>query len=378
MTMYPPSSAPAANLCSAPTAVPFSAPAAPLQTVGRLAPSPTGYLHLGNAWAFLLAWLAARHTGGRVILRMEDIDPDRSRPHFAQAIMDDLRWLGLDWDEGPNSVTVQTASPDSKTVPTSSPVAPPASSAPYVQSQRGDYYRAALQHLHAHGHTYPCYCTRKELRTLAAAPHVGDAGAPYPSTCRNLTPPQRAAHEADGRRAALRLRCPQGEAGSITFIDHIQGPQHMTLDDCGGDFALRRSDGVVAYQLAVVVDDALMGVTHIVRGDDIRISTPRQILLYRLLGYPVPSYAHVPLLLDHAGERLAKRHASLTLGSLRDAGVRAPAIVGYLAHKAGLLPQAAACTAQKLIPLFCMKAIPTQAQICPPKVQDVLLQLTQA
>lgn len=349
----------------------------PTAIVGRLAPSPTGYLHLGNAWAFLLAWLAARHAGGRVILRMEDIDPDRSRPHYAQAIIDDLQWLGLDWDAGPDvgpNTELAAAQKAGTSTGTNTELTVPIS---YTQSQRGHYYSAALHQLIAQGHVYPCYCTRKELRTLAAAPHVGDAGAPYPNTCRNLSPEQQASHEAAGRRAALRVRCPQGQAGAVYFKDHIQGPQHTHLDACGGDFALRRSDGVVAYQLAVVVDDALMGVNQILRGDDIRISTPRQILLYRLLGYPVPEYAHVPLLLDHQGERLAKRHASLSLSALRDAGVPPQAIVGYLAHKARLVPNLMPYTAQSLVQHFSMDALPTEGQSIAQDIQAVLLGLAQ-
>lgn len=307
---------------------------------GRLAPSPTGYLHLGNAWAFLLVWLAARATGGNVVLRMEDIDPDRSRALFADAIINDLHWLGLDWDAGPD-----VGGPHG----------------PYVQSRCMDYYTVALHSLTARGHTYPCYCTRKELRTLAAAPHVGDAGAPYPNICRHLTATERAAKEQAGRHAALRLRCP--EDLHIAFDDAIQGPQGMNLHACGGDFALRRSDGVIAYQLAVVVDDARMGVTQVVRGDDIRISTPRQILLCRLLDYPVPAYAHLPLLLDHEGERLAKRHASLSLGALREAGVSPRAIVGYLGHRAGLLPRPALCTPRELVRAFAFTALPREAQL---------------
>lgn len=310
---------------------------------GRLAPSPTGYLHLGNAWAFLLAWLAARAAQGRIILRMEDIDPDRSRAHFAEAIIHDLHWLGLDWDEGPDSS---------------------ATYASYTQSQRLPLYTAAIENLTRAGHVYPCYCTRKELRTLAAAPHVGDAGAPYPNICRDLSPAQRAAKEQaarkSGRGSTLRLRCPEG--ADFTFDDAVQGPQHMSLHDCGGDFALRRSDGVIAYQLAVVVDDALMGVNQVVRGDDIRISTPRQMLLCHMLGYPLPHYAHLPLLLDHNGERLAKRHASLSLGALREAGVSPQAIVGYLAHKAQLIPRAVPILPEALTALFSFAALPRQAQ----------------
>lgn len=313
-------------------------------TVGRLAPSPTGYLHLGNAWAFLLAWLAARAAHGTLVLRMEDIDPDRSRPHFAEAIVHDLRWLGLDWDSGP-----------------------------VVQSQRMALYQAALDSLTKAGHTYPCYCTRKELRTLASAPHIGDAGAPYPNICRNLSLAERTTREQQGRKAALRLRCP--EQRSIIFDDAVQGPQSMGLDDCGGDFALRRSDGVIAYQLAVVVDDALMGVNQVVRGDDIRISTPRQIWLCQLLGYATMRYAHVPLLLDSQGERLAKRHASLSLGALRESGIQPQAIVGYLGYRAGLLPVAAACSAQSLVETFRFSNLPREALAVEDNIQAILRDL---
>ena len=283
---------------------------------GRLAPSPTGFLHLGNAWAFLLAWLACRSKGGSLVLRMEDIDPDRSRAEYADAIIRDLRWLGLDWDEGPD-------------------VGGPAG--PYTQSARMELYADALNRLDRAGHTYPCYCTRKELRTLAGAPHVGDAGAAYPGTCRNLPPERRAELEASGRRPCIRLHCP---SQSYVFEDAVFGPFRMTLEACGGDFALRRSDGVIAYQLAVVVDDGLMGITQVVRGEDLLVSTPRQLALFDLLGYPRPAYMHLPLLCDPEGERLAKRHASLTLASLRDAGVSPAAVAGYLGWKAGrFLPE---------------------------------------
>ncbi len=295
---------------------------------GRLAPSPTGFLHLGNAWAFLLAWLACRSRNGKLVLRMEDIDPDRSRPAYAEAIIRDLHWLGLDWDEGPDAG---------------------GAFGPYVQSSRMALYAQALERLAAGGHTYPCYCTRKELRTLAGAPHVGDAGAAYPGTCRNLSPERRAELESAGRRPCLRLRCP---AGTYTFEDALSGPLSMTLEDCGGDFALRRSDGVIAYQLAVVVDDGEMGITQVVRGDDLLVSTPRQLALLDLLGYPRPEYMHLPLLCDAEGERLAKRHAGLTLAELRDAGVSPASAVGYLAARAGLRERAAPLSPQELLPNF--------------------------
>ncbi len=287
---------------------------------GRLAPSPTGALHLGNAWSFLLAWLAVRVEGGRIALRQENIDPRRSRQSWMEDIEHDLRWLGLDWDEGPD-----VGGPH----------------APYVQSECGKAYESALHKLEKLGLVYPCFCTRRELRLLAGAPHgaadgLGDAGAAYPGTCRHLSKEERNAHVAAGRCAALRLRCPDGEDGRESFTDLVLGPQSFTLAECGGDFALRRSDGVWAYQLAVVVDDMRMGVTQIVRGDDILLSSPRQILLYRLFRQEPPTFAHVPLLHDAQGERLAKRHKSLSLAQLRENGCRPEKIVGWLARTAGL------------------------------------------
>ncbi len=274
---------------------------------GRFAPSPTGLLHLGNAWSFLWAWLWAKspvEAQGHIALRMEDIDPQRSRTEYALAIEKDLRWLGLHWD-----------------------------GEALYQSTRQAAYEHALTVLHAQGALYPCYCTRKELRSLAGAPHVEDCGAAYPGICAQLTAKERASKEAAGRKACLRLRC-QGQ-GHILFTDALYGAQSFDLQDIGGDFALRRSDGVVAYQLAVVVDDALQGITHIVRGADILVSTPRQLYLQKLLRLATPSYAHVPLLLDAQGERLAKRHSALSLHALREAGVSPQRIVGLLAHLAG-------------------------------------------
>ena len=305
--------------------------------VGRLAPSPTGLLHLGNAWSFLLAWLGARsHPSGRgrIILRQEDIDPARSRQEWMDGIERDLLWLGLDWDEGPHGSTV-----DGDCKPEA------VQHGPYQQSLCCARYEAALASLIERDLVYSCYCTRKELRELAGAPHgahdgLGDAGAAYPGTCRQLSAEQRAEREAQGRRASLRLRCPDGEAGRESFTDLVLGPQSFTLTECGGDFALRRSDGVWAYQLAVVADDIAMGVTQIVRGEDILLSTPRQLLLWRLLGGTAPAFAHIPLLHDAEGERLAKRHQSLSLAQLRESGAKPEAMVGWLASLAGLSPSA--------------------------------------
>ncbi len=321
---------------------------------GRLAPSPTGFLHLGNAWAFLLAWLSARARNGELVLRLEDIDPQRSRPEYVAALIEDLRWLGLDWDYGPGGVCGDVAPWPSATEGAGA-WAPGAEGAFFYQSQRASVYAAALASLEAAGASYPCFCTRKELRLLAGAPHVDDRGAPYPGTCRHLTPEERAARLAAGRRPCVRLRCPDG---LWRFEDAVMGPQAATLEDCGGDFALRRSDGVIAYQLATALDDGLMGITEVVRGRDILPSTPRQLALLRLLGLPAPQYAHFPLLLDNEGERLAKRHQSLTLAALRQRGCSPRSIVGYLGWLAGCLPQPRPAHPRELLPAFDWARVP--------------------
>lgn len=301
---------------------------------GRFAPSPTGFAHLGNAWAFWTAWLGAKSRGGKCLLRIEDIDPARAKQEYVEALLRDLRWLGLSWD-------------DAADVEEKAPL--------FRQSGRGPVYDAALSFLANKGVTYPCYCTRKELRDIAGAPHVDDAGAPYPGTCRRLTPEQRAAREAEGRRHSLRLFCPPDTPWR--FTDLAMGAQCMTLAACGGDFALRRSDGVYAYQLAVVVDDVAMGITQVVRGDDILVSTPRQLYLYSLFNAAAPEYAHVPLVVDERGERLAKRHDSLTLAALRDAGVRPETLLGWLAACSGLRDGFSPLRAEEALKLFSWEKI---------------------
>ena len=311
---------------------------------GRFAPSPTGRLHLGNAFAFLAAWLSIRRQGGRVVLRIEDIDPDRSRPEFVRAAIEDLAWLGLDWDEGPfehpDRETREPRAEQSETFQEKGRFGP------YSQSLRLKRYEKILTDLRDRGLVYPCYCTRKELRMLASAPHIGDEGAPYPGTCRTLSDNRRKELEQSGRRPCLRLnteaaaRQISGGADAplvLNFVDGVLGEQRFTMDDCGGDFALRRSDGVFAYQLAVTADDADMGITEVVRGDDLLLSTPRQLLLFRLLGATPPRYAHVPLLHDAAGERLAKRHKSLEIAALRHAGARPREVLARLGELAGCL-----------------------------------------
>ena len=308
------------------------------KTIGRLAPSPTGFLHLGNAWAFFLAWLGVRSRGGKLILRMEDIDPVRSRPEYAAVIREDLQWLGLGWD-----------------------------GEVYTQSRRLNLYEQAIAGFQAKGLIYPCYCTRKELRELASAPHipsalgqsegVGDLGAPYSGACRDLSAAERAAFEAQGRKPCLRLYYP---ARDVRVNDLALGACEFKDRDSGGDFALRRSDGVFAYQLAVSVDDADMDITQVVRGRDILASTPRQLYLLELLGSPAPEYAHVPLLLDHEGERLAKRHNSLRLATLRQNRASPEQIIGWLAWLAGLQDSARPAMPSDFLAGFTFNRLPKE------------------
>lgn len=296
------------------------------QWITRLAPSPTGELHIGNAWSFLLAWLYARSTGGKIYLRMDDIDPQRSKTELASAIITDLRWLGLDWDNDP-----------------------------VYQRQRSEIYERALDRLSAKNLVYPCFCSRKELRQLASAPHIGDEGAPYPGICANLDENERSARIKAGRHYALRLRCPDTP---VAFNDLVYGEKIYNKAEYGGDFALMRSDGVWAYQLASACDDAEMGVNLVVRGRDLLASTPRQIVVGKYLNLPAVQYAHVPLLLSPEGERLAKRHKSLSLKKLRENGVSPEKICGYLAKLAGMNPQGAPTRPYELAQKFRPGMIP--------------------
>lgn len=287
--------------------------------VGRYAPSPTGDLHLGNARTALIAWLWARRAGGRFLLRSEDLDTARVRAGCAQAQADSLAWLGLDWD-----------------------------GEPVAQSERTDRYEQALDALRERGALYECFCSRADVRRAASAPH-GPDGPLYGGVCRDLTAEERAQRRSLGRDPSLRARMD----GVVEFSDDLAGPRRETLEQTTGDIVLRRSDGVVAYQLAVVVDDAAQGVTHVVRGADLLASTARQIRLHELLGLePVPAYAHVPLLLGPDGERLAKRHGAVGLTELRTQGADPRAIVGWLAHSAGLLESARACRPAELVEHF--------------------------
>lgn len=298
---------------------------------GRFAPSPTGEMHLGNAWAALLAWLQVRAAGGTMVLRMEDLDPDRSRSRYAELLQEDLHWLGLDWDEGP---------------------ATGGEYGPYFQSERTALYQMAFDRLTAADLVYPCFCTRAEL--AAAAPHGSDRETPYPGTCRNRPGPP------PNRRPAARLRVP---AGIVAFTDQLQGEHSQDVAAEIGDFVLRRADGTFAYQLAVVVDDALMRITHVLRGDDLLVSTPRQLLLYRLLGWEPPVFTHVPLLLGEDDHRLSKRHGDVSVRSLRQCGVRSETIVGSLATAAGLLEAFRPLPASELIARFDLAKVKKQPVI---------------
>ncbi len=283
-----------------------------MSVVGRFAPSPTGDLHVGSALALLAAWASARSAGGRFVYRVEDLDGPRAVPGSVDRQIEDAQWLGLDWDEGPG-----VDGPNG----------------PYRQSERGAVYEAALRELSKGGHLFPCRVSRKDLQELASAPHGHDGLPPYPA---ELRPPSLALgwfdDEAARADAALRFRV---EAGEVAFRDRVVGRVVESVRHSVGDFVLKRRDGVYGYQLAVVVDDLAMGVTEVVRGMDLLDSTARQILLIRALGGDPPVYAHVPLLVNADGEKLSKRDGALTVRALREAGVEADALVGWLAAALG-------------------------------------------
>lgn len=284
---------------------------------GRFAPTPSGRLHLGNVLCCLLAYLSARSQGGRFLLRIEDIDIPRCPPALGQRIIDDLRWLGFDWDEEP-----------------------------LWQSRRGEVYQRYLDRLTAAELTYPCFCTRAQL-AAGAAPNLGDTQRVYPGTCAHLTA-EEAARLAIRRAPAIRLRTPDEE---LAFTDGLFGHQRENLRRDCGDFILRRSDGLWGYQLAVVVDDALSGVTEVVRGRDILSATPRQLYLQRLLGFSPPRYAHIPLLMDSDGRRLAKRDRDLDMTALSKR-FTPEEILGALAFSAGLLEECRPAALPELTAVF--------------------------
>ena len=302
--------------------------------VGRFAPTPSGRMHLGNVFAALIAWLSVRSRGGEMVLRMEDLDVQRTSAEFAQILREDLAWLGLDYDrETP------------------------------AQSKRTEVYDRYFELLREKGLLYPCYCTRSQLHSVNA-PHLSDGTYVYPGTCRGLSEAQRAAF---GRKGAWRVQVPD-RLWQLT--DRIQGDYSLNLATDCGDMVVRRADGVYVYQLAVTVDDGEAGVTEVVRGVDLLSSAPRQMYLQELFGFPHPEYAHVPLLVAADGRRLSKRDRDLDLGELRKR-LTAEELIGFLAHSAGLIDKNVPISARELAAEFAWEKLSGE-EIC----IDAKLQMT--
>jgi len=299
---------------------------------GRFAPTPSGSMHLGNALTALLAWLQVRSVDGAMVLRIEDLDLARSRPFWRDQILSDLRWLGLDWDEGPDR---------------GGPFAS------YLQSERQERYRDALQQLQEAGLLYPCYCSRKDLHSIGRAPHgLLTEGPAYPGTCAHLTDTEKRARQRL-KSPALRFRMPDA-AGEVD--DALCGPVIYPARH-GGDFVVQRADGVISYQLAVVVDDAAMDITHVLRGRDLLDSTWRQVHLYEALGLRPPTFAHSPLVTSPEGIRLSKSDGARSLSALRHSGVPSQAIIGALAAACGLIDRSEATSPDDLIHSFALEKI---------------------
>ncbi len=424
---------------------------------GRLAPSPTGALHLGNARTFLLAWLSLRAQGGQVVLRIEDLDGPRVKPESVAQLIDDLQWLGLDWDEGPAAkvkvpqlprlLSKPPTGPRSKPPtqpltqsPTQSPFQSPIATrpadqlnsqaclgslvdsgelgelgelgefGPYVQTRRLAWYQAAWERLAEAGRIYPCRCSRTDIERAASAPHVGDEGPPYPGTCRperrgaasslvaapgpnsaqpgpnsdaqpgpnsdaglrsgldagpgGGPPGGRVSGDLRERPPAWRFRVPGGDAAVVRFRDGFLGEQVGDVAATSGDFVVWKGSGTAAYQLAVVVDDAAMAITEVVRGDDLLSSTPRQLLLYEALGLRPPRFWHVPLVVGPDGRRLAKRHGDTRIRWFRDAGIPPERLVGWLAWQSGLGECGAASRPADLIDRFGWSKVPRERIVC--------------
>ena len=299
------------------------------KVIGRFAPSPTGRMHAGNIYAALVAWLIAKSQGGEIVLRIEDLDRERSKPEFIDAVQRDFEMLGLTWDHGL-----------------------------FFQHDRDEAYAAAFNSLVERGLVYPCYCTRADLHA-ASAPHRGEKLV-YPGTCRSLSVDERAAREASGRKPAMRLIVPDE---IISFRDTIQGEYSQNLEfDCG-DFLIRRSDQAFAYQLAVVVDDAAQGVNCVVRGVDLLCSTPQQIYLQDLLGLPHPAYGPIPLLVAERDRRLSKRDHDASLDALLARFGSPEAIIGHIAGVVGLASTTEPTTPEQLLSCFSLKNLHGRIQI---------------
>ncbi len=306
---------------------------------GRFAPSPTGFMHLGNAWTALLAWLQVRSSNGIMVLRIEDLDQERSRVEYIRQLIFDLKWLGLDWDEGPDNGGGYGS---------------------YLQSDRQVLYRDIFAALMNSDAIYPCFCSRHDLHQAASAPHGAESSL-YRGTCARLTAQVRREKIQAGERHCWRFKMP---SAAISFHDLVYGFQSYPSDQLD-DFIIFRSDGVAAYQLAVVVDDAAMKITHILRGADLLSSAARQIALYEALHLPVPEFAHVPLLLGEDGHRLSKRHRDITIVSLRDKGIKAEEIIGWLAFQSKLIDRPFQVRPIELVSGFTMNKLPKTSLITP-------------
>lgn len=307
------------------------------QSAGRFAPTPSGRMHLGNILCAMISWLSVRARGGRYVLRIEDLDRNRSPRSLADQIEDDLRWFGIDWDEGGSK-----------------------GGSDYYQSECFDIYQHYLAQLDRLGLLYPCFCTRAQLHT-AQAPHRSDGTYVYPGTCRSLTDEQRRKRAAV-RAPAIRCMVPDRVVG---FQDKCAGWYQENLAEACGDFIVRRSDGVYAYQLAVVVDDARMGMTEVVRGCDLIASTARQLYLYEMLKLPAPDFYHIPLLVAPDGRRLSKREKDLDLGVLRTRFGTPERLIGLLAHAAGFIDRAEPLTMCELIAEFAWNRLPKRDIVLP-------------
>ena len=313
---------------------------------GRFAPTPSGLLHLGNAGTALLAWLQIRALDGEMVMRVEDLDRPRCKPEWTEHLLEDMRWLGLDWDEGPDAG---------------------GSFGPYEQSRRTGLYEEALRFLHDKGLLYPCYCSRADLLSAARAPHgLASEGPSYPGTCRNLSEAERKRREAV-KTPSWRFRMPDRP---VIFQDGIAGRMEYA-PGAGGDFIVKRADGIIGYQLAVIVDDDAMAISHVLRGWDLLDSTPRQLLLAEALELTPPQYAHAPLVLGPDGKRLAKRHGDIAIAVLRQLGFRPQNIIGLLAWLYKLIDRPEPVKPGELIPLYREDRLPRHAVTLPEDWQKI-------
>ena len=303
----------------------MSATQPPSCYVGRLAPSPTGALHLGNVRTFMIAYLRARQLGGRLIFRMEDLDHPRDKPGAAAGVIEDLRWLGFEWDES------------------------------YVQSERLEFYRAAIERLHDEGRVYPCICSRRDVESAQSAPHAGEQ-LHYPGTCRGRFATWAEAFAAKGAAPCWRYRVEPGTL--VSFKDVFAGRYEQDVSSVLGDFPVARDEFGAGYTLAAVVDDAAMGVTEVIRGDDLKSATPAQILLQRALGLPTPAYCHVPLVVGADGRRLAKRHGDTRIAAYRAMGCSPRSVLGFLAASCGWAEKNEEVSLAELIERFDLATIP--------------------